>query len=399
MSLGHGRHYLSIPGPSVMPDRVLQAMHQAAPNIYEGALYETVEGMLPDLRRVARTNGEVAFYIANGHGVWEAALTNALSRGDRILALNTGRFVALWADMAQKLGVEVDLIDFGKASPVDLDQVEAKLKADSQHRYRAILVAQTDTASSVRNDIAALGALVKSTGHPALLMVDCMASLACDVFEMDAWGVDVMMAGSQKGLMTPPGLAFLYLNERGMAARERADLVTPYWDVRPRVKPDVFYEYFFGTAPTHHLFGLREALTMLLEEEGLEQVWARHAKLSQAVWAAFEAWSVGSSIKLNIQDRRYRSHSVTSISMKAPYGTELRKWTEHRAGVTLGLGIGMAEPDDPARHGFFRVAHMGHVNAHMTLGMLGVLDAGFKALKVPHGDGALEAASRILSEA
>ena len=138
---------------------------------------------------------------------------------------------------------------------------------------------------------------------------------------------------------------------------------------------------------------------MLLEEEGLEQVWARHAKLSRAVWAAFEAWSVGSSIKLNIQDRRYRSHSVTSVSMKAPYGTELRKWTEHRAGVTLGLGIGMAEPDDPARHGFFRVAHMGHVNAHMTLGMLGVLDAGFKALEVPHGDGALEAASRILSEA
>ena len=129
MSLGHGRHYLSIPGPSVMPDRVLQAMHQAAPNIYEGALYETVEGMLPDLRRVARTQGEVAFYICNGHGVWEAALTNALSRGDRILALNTGRFVALWADMAQKLGVEVDLLDFGKASPVDLDQVEAKLTA------------------------------------------------------------------------------------------------------------------------------------------------------------------------------------------------------------------------------------------------------------------------------
>ncbi len=398
MSLGFGRHYLAIPGPSVMPDRVLQAMHQAAPNIYEGALHEMVDGIIPDLKKVAKTSGEVAIYIANGHGTWEAALTNTLSRGDRVLALATGRFVVFWAIMAERLGIEVDLIDFGKSSSIDLNQVEDKLNADHEKSYQAVLVVQTDTASSVRNDIEALSECIRSTGHPALLMVDCMASLACDRFEMDAWGVDLMVAGSQKGLMTPPGLGFMYFNHRVIEARKRADLVTPYWDFLPRINPEVFYEYFYGTAPTHHLFGLREALNMIFEE-GLDQIWARHAKLSQAIWSAFESWGEGSSIRLNIKEPQQRSHSVTSASMDPPHATELRRWTEHKAGVTLGIGLGMADPSDPAYHGFFRVAHMGHVNAHMTLGMLSVIDAGLKALNIPHGDGALEAASRIVSSA
>ena len=379
-----------------MPDRVLQAMHQAAPNIYEGALHEMVDGIIPDLKKVAKTSGEVAIYIANGHGTWEAALTNTLSRGDRVLALATGRFVVFWAIMAERLGIEVDLIDFGKSSSIDLNQVEDKLNADHEKSYQAVLVVQTDTASSVRNDIEALSECIRSTGHPALLMVDCMASLACDRFEMDSWGVDLMVAGSQKGLMTPPGLGFMYFNHRVIEARKRADLVTPYWDFLPRINPEVFYEYFYGTAPTHHLFGLREALNMIFEE-GLDQIWARHAKLSQAIWSAFESWGEGSSIRLNIKEPQQRSHSVTSASMDSPNATELRRWTKHKVGVTLGIGLGMADPSDPAYHGFFRVAHMGHVNAHMTLGMLSVIDAGLKALNIPHGDGALEAASRIVS--
>ena len=381
-----------------MPDRVLQAMHQAAPNIYEGALHEMVDGIIPDLKKVAKTSGEVAIYIANGHGIWEAALTNTLSRGDRVLALATGRFVVFWAIMAERLGIEVDLIDFGKSSSIDLNQVEDKLNADHEKSYQAVLVVQTDTASSVRNDIEALSECIRSTGHPALLMVDCMASLACDRFEMDSWGVDLMVAGSQKGLMTPPGLGFMYFNHRVIEARKRADLVTPYWDFLPRINPEVFYEYFYGTAPTHHLFGLREALNMIFEE-GLDQIWARHAKLSQAIWSAFESWGEGSSIRLNIKEPQQRSHSVTSASMDPPHATELRRWTEHKAGVTLGIGLGMADTSDPAYHGFFRVAHMGHVNAHMTLGMLSVIDAGLKALNISHGEGALEAASRIVSSA
>lgn len=381
-----------------MPDRVLQAMHQAAPNIYEGALHEMVDDIIPDLKKVAKTSGELAIYIANGHGTWEASLTNTLSRGDRVLALATGRFVVFWAVMAERLGIEVDLIDFGKSSSIDLNQVEEKLNADHEKSYQAVLVVQTDTASSVRNDIEALSECIRSTGHPALLMVDCMASLACDRFEMDAWGVDLMVAGSQKGLMTPPGLGFMYFNHRVIEARKRADLVTPYWDFLPRINPEVFYEYFYGTAPTHHLFGLREALNMIFEE-GLDQIWSRHAKLSQAIWSAFESWGEESSIRLNIKEPHQRSHSVTSASMDPPHATELRRWTEHKAGVTLGIGLGMADPSDPAYHGFFRVAHMGHVNAHMTLGMLSVIDAGLKALNIPHGDGALEAASRIVSSA
>jgi alanine-glyoxylate transaminase/serine-glyoxylate transaminase/serine-pyruvate transaminase len=349
------------------------------------------------LNRVAKSSEKMAIYIANGHGTWEAALTNTLSRGDRILALATGRFVVFWSNMAERLGLDVDLVDFGKSASLDLNQVEEKLRADKDRNYKAILVTQTDTASSVRNDIASLSECIHSTGHPALLMVDCMASLACDPFEMDEWKVDLMVAGSQKGLMTPPGLGFMYFNQRVIEAREKADLFTPYWDLLPRINPEVFYEYFYGTAPTHHLFGLREALNMLLLEEGLEQVWARHAKLSQAVWAAFEAWGKGSSIRLNIRDPKQRSHSVTAASMDAPYATELRRWTEHKAGVTLGIGLGMADPSDPTYHGFFRVAHMGHVNAHMTLGMLAVIDAGLKALKIPHGEGATEAASQIIS--
>lgn len=398
MSLKHGRHYLSIPGPSVIPDRVLQAMHRAAPNIYEGAIHEMVAGIIPDLKRVAQSSGEVAIYIANGHGTWEAALTNTLCRGDKVLALATGRFVNFWANMAEQMGLEVDLLDFGKSASVDLNQVEAKLKADVHQNYKAILVVQTDTASSVRNDIGALGECLRSTGHPALYMVDAMASLGCEPFDMDNWGVDLMVAGSQKGLMTPPGLGFLYLNERVKEACQKSDMVTPYWDFRPRIAPQVFYEYFFGTAPTHHLFGLREALNLLLEE-GLEAAWKRHATLSRAVWAAFDAWSVNSAIRLNIADPQFRSHSVTAAAMEAPHATELRHWTEQKAGVTLGIGLGMAEPSEPAYHGFFRVAHMGHVNAHMTLGMLAVVDAGLKALNVPHGQGALEAAARVVSEA
>ena len=194
MSLGFGHHYLAIPGPSVMPDRVLQAMHQAAPNIYEGVLHEMVKGLIPDLNRVAKSSGEVAIYITNGHGTWEAAITNTLSRGDRVLALATGRFVVFWANMAERLGLDVDLVDFGKSDSVDLNLVEKKLRADQGYSYKAILVTQTDTASSVKNDIAALSKCIQSTGHPALLMVDCMASLACDSFNMDDWKVDLMVA-------------------------------------------------------------------------------------------------------------------------------------------------------------------------------------------------------------
>jgi len=398
MSLAHGRSYLAIPGPSVMPDRVLNAMHQAAPNIYTGDLVEMVHGLIPDLRAVARTKHHAAIYIGNGHAAWEGALANVLGEGDKVLVPATGRFAHGWAEVAQKLGVKPDIVDFGKRAPVDMQKLAARLANDDTHQIKAVMAVHTDTSTSIRNDIAQMRKVLDDIGHPALLMADCIASMGCDRFEMDEWGVDVAVTGSQKGLMTPPGLGFVFFNEKADAAREAMPRVSHYWDWRPRTRPEMFYQYFCGTAPTHHLFGLRAALDMI-NEEGLEAVWARHAMLSRAIWAALEVWGQDGPVELNVADRAYRSHSVTSVRIGAPHGTALRDWMEHKAGVTLGIGLGMAEPDDPEWHGYFRIGHMGHVNAHMVMGALGTMEAGLKALAIPHGSGALEAAALELAKA
>ncbi|MEH7826614.1 pyridoxal-phosphate-dependent aminotransferase family protein [Gemmobacter denitrificans] len=398
MTLAHGRRYLAIPGPSTMPDRVLAAMHRAAPNIYAGELPEMVGTLWPDLRRLAGTSGHVALYIANGHGAWEAANMNLFSRGDRALVLATGRFGIAWAESVKPLGVTVEMLDFGTASPVDPARVEQALRADRQHGIKAVLVTHVDTASSVRNDIPAIRAAIDAAGHPALLAVDCIASMGCDPFHMDDWGVDVVVSASQKGLMVPPGLGVLWISDRAMERCRDSDLRTPYWNWTPRATASEFWQHWAGTAPTHHLFALRESLTMIAEE-GLPAVWARHAALAQTVWAAVEAWGEGHpDIALNVADPAHRGHAVTALRLgPAPNATRLRDWTEQKAGVTLGIGLGMAAPDDPAWHGFLRVAHMGHVNAHMTLGALAVMQAGLIALDIPHGLGALEAAARVVA--
>lgn len=399
VDLSRGRTYSAIPGPSVMPDRVLNAMHRAAPNIYAGALNDMVAGMWPDLRAVAGTSHHVAAYIANGHGTWEAANSNLFSRGDKALVLATGRFGIGWAESARALGVDVEILDFGKSSPIDMNRVADHLRRDRAGEIKAVLTTHVDTASSVKTDIPALRAAMDSAGHAALLCVDCIASMGCDEYRMDDWGVDVTVSASQKGLMTPPGMGFVWFSEAARQRCQRSDLRTPYWAWGPRAEPEEFWQYWDGTAPTHHLYGLREALTMLLHEEGLENVWARHKVLARAVWAAFDAWSAGNDrIGLNVADPAFRSHAVTAARLGAPDATRLREWTEQTAGVTLGIGLGMALPSDPAWHGFLRVAHMGHVNAHMTLGVLATMEAGLTALSIPHGGGALAAAADVIAE-
>lgn len=398
MSLANGRPYLAIPGPSVVPDRVLAAMHRPSPNIYEGQLHDLTARIAVDLKAVAGTRAHVAIYIVNGHGAWEAANANLFSRGDRALVLATGRFGIGWAESARRMGVAAEVMDFGKSVPLDMARVEAALRADTGHSIKAVLATHVDTASSVKNDIAGLRAVMDAVGHPALLAVDAIASLGCDEMRMDAWGVDVLVAASQKGLMTPPGLGFVWFSDKAKDRCKGGDLCTPYWDWTPRAAPAEFWQYFCGTAPTHHLYGLAEALTMLLHEEGLDHVWARHAVLARSVWAAFDAWGAGNpAIALNVADPAFRGHAVTAARMGAPFATELRRWTEREAGVTLGIGLGMAESSDPAYHGFLRVAHMGHVNAHMTLGALAVMEAGMQALGLPHGPGALEAAAKVVA--
>ncbi|WEK05587.1 MAG: aminotransferase class V-fold PLP-dependent enzyme [Candidatus Devosia phytovorans] len=396
MTLSTGRSYLAIPGPSVSPERVLNAMHRTAPNIYEGEIVDLTRAMIPDLKRVAQTNQNVAIYIANGHGAWEAANCNMFSRGDRALLVATGRFGHGWAEAMQRQGVAVDIIDFGKSGPADPQRIADALAADTNHAIRAVLVTHVDTASSARNDIAAIRAAIDSTGHPALLAVDAIASLGCDELRMDDWGIDVIVGASQKGLMLPPGLGFVWFSDKALEISQRSDLVTPYWDWKPRGTGAEFYQYFGGTAPTHHLYGLRESLTMILDEEGIENTWDRHRRLAQSVWAAFDAWGRGTDIALNIAEPKARGWSVTAATMPNGAAGKLRRWLEQEAGVTLGIGLGMALPHEPAYQDFLRVGHMGHVNAHMTLGVLATMEAGLQALDIPHGPGALEAAAGAL---
>lgn len=397
MSLSQGRSYLAIPGPSVMPDQVLRAMQRAAPNIYAGELMEMMPGIITDLKTIAGTQFHCAPYIGNGHMVWDVALANVLAEGDHALCLATGRFGLLWADMADGLGIHVDIHDYGRRDPIDLDRLDAALRADSGHQIKAVLMTHVDTATGRKNDPAAVRAVLDAADHPALLMVDCIASLGCDEYRMDDWGADITIAACQKGLMTPPGMAFVFFNNRAQAARGRMTRVARHYDWQSRIEGGILANYFNGTPPTHLLYALRAALDLILTE-GLDHVWTRHHVLARAIWAACDAWGQGGAMQLNIPDPAARSHAVTAARLNAPDGTRLRNWLEANTGVTLGIGLGMDTPEDPHSSAAFRFGHMGHINAQMVMGMLGSVDMGLKALSIAHGDGALEAASRICAD-
>ena len=396
MTVSSGQTYLAIPGPSVIPEEVLRSMHRTAPNIYEGELIEITESLIPDLNYVARSSGYVAMYIANGHGIWEAALSNAVSAGDHILVLATGRFAYGWAEMARKMGVSVDILDFGRNRSADVQVLNEKLKSEPKSKYKAILMTHVDTATSVKNDIESVRKKLDENECPALLAVDCIASLACDRFEMDDWGVDIMVAACQKGLMVPPGMGFVFFNNKAKERQKSLTNVSSYWDWEPRVNPNRYYEYFCGTAPTHHIYGLRTALDMIKAEK-IEETWQRHEILSRAIWAAMDRWSLVGDISLNIENPSDRSHAVTSIRLGGENGTRLRQWLQTKSGLTIGISLGMSEPGDPDGDGFVRFGHMGHVNTQMIMALLGAVETGFKAISYNHGNGALEAASEILS--
>ncbi len=405
MLLNRGRNSVAIPGPSIIPDRVLAAMQRPSPNIYDGELIDIAQSLYPDLKTVARTDGNVAIYISNGHGSWEASISNVLSPGDRALVLNTGFFGSRWAFMARAMGIDVEVLDFGMDECADPDAFRDRIRADKHPYIKAVFVTQTDTASSVTNNIPEIRNVMDEVGHDSLLMVDCIASLGCEPHEMDAWGVDVMNAACQKGLMTPAGLSFVYFGDRAREARARMPRVSCYWDWVPRTEPEHFYQLFGGTAPTHHIFALREALDILVHEEGVTNAWARHEQLAKAIWAAIDCWGDESRICPGISNPTHRSRAVTTIrttndrSGNQDAGTDadrIREWCETHFGVTLGIGLGF--PDHMSGSAF-RIGHMGHLNPAMILGTLGCVDSALKALGIPHGDGALEVASRVISEA
>jgi alanine-glyoxylate transaminase/serine-glyoxylate transaminase/serine-pyruvate transaminase len=391
MAVRAGREFLAIPGPTTVPDEVLRAMHRPAVDIYSGPLVQLTESLLTDLGRVFRTEGRSYIYIANGHGAWEAALTNVLSKGDRVLVLESGRFALGWGDAAAGLGAEVEVLKGHWRRAVRPDEVEARLREDKAGKIKAILAVQIDTASGAANDIAAIGRAIKAARHDALFMVDAVASLGCVPFEMDAWGVDVAVSGSQKGLMTPPGLGFVAAGPRAREAHARADLRTPYWDWTAR-DGNIHYQKYAGTPPEHLMFALRQALDMLFEE-GLDNVFLRHRLLAEAVRRAIAVWSQGQAFGFNIAEPDERSDTVTTVLMND--GADPRRLVEYcdkKCGVVLGIGIG--ELSGKA----FRIAHMGHVNAPMILGTLGVVEVGLEALGIPHGSGGVQAAIEWLGE-
>lgn len=393
MSLNFGRPQVSIPGPSIIPDRVLNAMHRSSPNIYEGDLVDMVDTIYPDLKTVAQTRHQVAIYIANGHGAWEAALKNTLKAGDKVLILGTGKFPITWGKMANSHGIQTEVLDFGMHDDVNENQVLEILRTDSNNEIKAVLAVQTDTASSVKNDIAAIRKAIDEANHDALFMVDCIACLGCDEYHMDKWGVDVTIAACQKGLMTPAGIAFVYFNEKASLARKR---VQPgeYWDWVLRTQSDMFYRQFDGTAPTHHLYALREALDILVHEEGIEAAWKRHTTMANAIWAAVDQWGEEGGLELNIADKSKRSTAVTTLATASGHATKIRHWCENQAGLTLGIPLGF-EGDEYDRH--LRIGHMGHLNPPMVLGALATIETAMKALAIPHGNNALSAASSVMA--
>jgi len=385
MSVRAGREFLAIPGPTTVPDEVLGAMHRPAVDIYSGPLLKLTDSLLADMTRIFRTEGRAYIYIANGHGAWEASLTNVLSKGDKILVLESGRFAIGWGESARRMGCEIEILKGDMRRAVRPAEVEARLKSDKGGTIKAVLVAQIDTASGVVNDIEAIGEAMRAARHDALLMVDAVASLGCMPFEMDAWRVDVAMSGSQKGLMTPPGLSFVAANERAREAHKKAGLRTPYWDWTDR-EGDAHYQKYAGTPPEHLLFGLRKALDLLFEE-GLENAFRRHRLLAEAVRRAVGVWAEGQAIGFNIIEASERSDTVTAVLMNGGRDPEaLRAYCHQQCGVVLGHGIG--ELSGKA----FRVAHMGHVNAPMILGTLSVIEVALAALGVPHGKGGVQAA-------
>ncbi len=388
--LAAGPEIVAIPGPSVVPARVLSAMHRAMPDIYDGELLSVTEEVFDALPDLAGTASRAFVTIGNGHSAWEMALTNTLSRGDRVIVLNCGRFGAVWGEMATFNGLDVELIEAEPGRADDPARLEERLKADASHEIKAVLMVHADTASSARNDLPAFRRALDAAGHPALLMVDCIATMGCEPFFMDEWGVDLALAASQKGLMTPPGLGFVWPGPRALAAHRSADMRTRYWDWTNRTEQGPHYLRYCGTPPVAHLFGIHEALVMI-REEGLDARWARHRVLAGAVRAAVDAWSTPGGLSLNVVEPTERANSVTTIHTGSVDSLALSLICREQMGVTLGVGVGTIAGTS------FRIGHMGHVNAPMVLGVLGSIEAALVAMDAPMAGSGIAAAAACLA--
>lgn len=366
-----GRHFLQIPGPSPVPDRILRAM--SLPTIdHRGPEFGALGlELLSKIRQIFKTENPVIIYPASGTGAWEAALVNTLSPGDPVLMFETGHFATLWQKMARRLGIEPEFLslpgDQGWRHGVQADMIEARLKEDVSHEIKAVCVVHNETSTGVTSDIAAVRRAIDNAGHPALFMVDTISGLASADYRHDEWGVDVTISGSQKGLMLPPGISFNALSDKAIAVSRKAQLPKSFWawDEILEANKNGYWPY---TPNTNLLYGLNEALDMLLEE-GLEHVLARHQRWAAGVRAAVEAWG----LEIQCQDPAVYSPVLTGVVM--PDGVDadaIRKVIYERFDLSLGMGLGKAKGR------MFRIGHLGDCNDLTLIATLGGCEAGLK---------------------
>ncbi|WMD21763.1 aminotransferase class V-fold PLP-dependent enzyme [Achromobacter seleniivolatilans] len=382
-----GRHFLQIPGPTNVPDRVLRAIDQ--PTIdHRGPEFGALGlAVLAGVKQVFQTQGPVVIFPSSGTGAWEAALVNTLSPGDRVLMVETGHFASLWQKLAGRLGLDVDYVAGDWRHPVDAAVIGARLAEDTQHRIKAVCVVHNETSTGVTSDIAAVRAAIDRAAHPALLMVDTISSLGSVDYRHDEWGVDVTVAGSQKGLMLPPGLAFNAVSERALAATEQARLPRSYWDWREMLTSNA-KGYFPYTPSTNMLYGLHEALAML-QEEGLARVFARHERHAQATRLAVAGWG----LELLSLDPSAHSPALTAVLMPEGHSADaLRRVILDRFDMSLGQGLGKLTDR------VFRIGHLGHFNDLTLCGTLAGVEMGLAAAAVPHRKGGLQAAMEFLAQ-
>jgi alanine-glyoxylate transaminase/serine-glyoxylate transaminase/serine-pyruvate transaminase len=382
-----GRHFLQIPGPTNVPDRILRAM--ARPTMdHRGPEFGRLGGeILEGLREVFKTSGPVIIYPASGTGAWEAALVNTLSPGSKVLMFETGHFATLWRSMAGELGLQVDCVATDWRRGADPAIVEAKLREDSGHEIQAIAVVHNETSTGVASRIGEIRRAIDNAGHPALLLVDTISSLASIDYRHDEWGVDVTVAGSQKGLMLPPGLSFNAVSEKAIAASKSAQLRKSYWAWEPMLNANRngFFPY---TPGTNLLYGLREALLML-REEGLENVFARHARLGEAARRAVRTWG----LEILCANPAEYSNSLTAVRVPDGYNAdELRKVILENFNMSLGNGLGRLQGK------VFRIGHLGDFNELMLAGTLCGVEMGLSLYGVPFSKGGVAAALEHLEQ-
>ncbi len=385
MSIRSGRHFLQIPGPTNVPDRVLRAIDSPTIDHRGPAFQQLGHDVLEGMRNVFKTASPVIIFPASGTGAWEAALVNTLSPGDKVLMYETGQFATLWQKLASKLGLVVDFVAGDWRHGVDAAVLAEHLGADTDKQIKAVCVVHNETSTGITSNIPAVRAVLDEIGHPALLMVDTISSLGSIDYRHDDWGVDVSVGGSQKGLMLPPGLSFNAISEKALAATKTANLPASYWSWADMLQPnrDGFFPY---TPATNLLFGLRESISMLLEE-GLDQVFARHTRLAEATRRAVAAWGLE---LLCLEPLNY-SDALTAVRMPSGFDAdEFRKVVLDEFDMSLGNGLGKVAGE------VFRIGHLGSFNELMMVGTLAGVEMGLAAGGVPHHPGGVAAAMEWL---